>query len=195
MSFGDGINWAHHVKEIVASGRNIHHTVDGTLVFADAKDYIDTDTPVEERKAIDCGCHMGRWIDVIRSYGFDYTGVDQCAEALDKARELRPDGNFVQTFLWDMNYEDEFDFACTVAVLQHNKREEQERIVPQIYKALKPGGVFFMTEDTHKGSGYDNQRSQDGWKSMVEGYGFKFVKAFQKNPQGIEDHYIFIKER
>ena len=156
MSFGDGINWAHHVKEIVASGRNIHHSGDGTLVFADAKEYIETDTPTEERKAIDCGCHMGRWIDVVRNYGFDYTGVDQCEEALKKASELRPDGNFVQTFLWDMNYEEEFDFACTVAVLQHNKREEQERIIPQIYKALKPGGVFFMTEGTHSGSGYDH---------------------------------------
>lgn len=196
MTFGDGIDWGQHVKEIVASGRQIHHMGDGTAVFLDAKDYIQTDTPPEKRKALDCGSHMGRWIDVVRNYGFEYTGVDQCTGALTKARELRPDGNFIETFLWDMKFDEEFDFALTVAVLQHNKRDEQERIIPCIYKALKPGGVFFMTEGTHYGTkGYDNQRSQKGWIEMVEGFGFKLIKTFQKNPMGIEDHYIFIKEK
>ena len=195
MSFGDGIDWGHHVDEIIAQGRPIHHTGDGTAVFQDSRDYIETDTPREEWKALDCGSHMGRWIDVIRDYGFDYTGVDQSDYALKKAKELRPDGNFIHTFLWDMNFEEEFDFACTVAVLQHNRREEQEKIIPQIYKALKPGGVFFMTEGTIRGGRGSNQRTQAEWKELAEKNGFKFIKFFQKNPIGLEDHYIFVKEK
>jgi SAM-dependent methyltransferase len=198
MTFGDGIDWGRHVNEIIAEGRPIHHQGDGTMVFGDSRDHIDTGTPKEKWKALDCGCHMGRWIDVVRDYGFDYTGIDQCEYALEKARELRPDGNFMHSFLWDMQFDGEFDFALTVAVLQHNKREEQEKIIPQIYKSLKPGGVFFMTEGTQPGSGggYGNQRTQPEWINMVESHGFKFVKTTgKKNPVGVEDHYIFIKEK
>ena len=198
MTFGDGISWDKHVDEIVAQGRPIHHSGDGVVVFADSRDLIDTGTPKEEWKALDCGCHMGRWIDVVRNYGFDYTGIDQSEYALKKAKELRPDGNFVHSFLWDMQYEEEFDFALTVAVLQHNKRHEQEKIVPQIYKCLKPGGVFFMTEGTKsgKGSGYDNQRTQQEWIDMVESCGFKHAKMTGKyNALNVQDHYIFIKEK
>lgn len=197
MGFGDGISWEKHVDENIAE-----HGSDGKMfygdmsehAFADTKSFIKTDTAQKEWKALDCGCHMGRFIDTVRSYGFDYTGVDQCQKALDYAKENRPDGNWVYSFLWDMKFNEEFDFAFTNAVLQHNLLEEQERIIPRIYASLKPGGVFMMTESTEP-IHTRTQRTYVGWINMVEKYGFKFVKSFHKNPKGYDDKYIFIKEK
>lgn len=195
QKFGDRINWDNHVDEILAQkDRNIHHPR-GDTEWGDAKDYIKTDTPKEKWKALDCGCHMGRWIDAVRKYGFEYTGVDQSEKALRVAKELRPDGEFIHTFLWDMGFKEEFDFAFTVAVLQHNLHAEQERIIPCIYNTLKYGGVFCMVEGTKLVGGDRTQRTQDDWIQTVEKYGFKLIKTFKKNPEGIEDRYIFIKEK
>lgn len=197
MGFGDGISWENHVDENIAEGEKgtvIFYDGKKTDVFDDAKNYINTNTKPSKRKALDCGCHMGRFIDIVREYGFEYTGVDQCQKALDYAKQHKPDGNWVYSFLWDMKFDEEFDFAFTNAVLQHNKLEEQEKIVPKIYKSLKPGGVFLMTESTELQNTM-TQRTHDDWIRMVESCGFKFIKSSHKNPYGIEDKYIFIKEK
>ena len=195
-TFGDGISWGEHVKEIVDSGRNIYHGGDGIPSFQDSKNFIKTDTDKDKRKVLDCGCHMGRFVDELERYGFeDYTGVDQCAEALLFAIKNRPDKKFIHKFLWDMDFKEEFDFAVVVAVLQHNVHAEHELIIPKIYDALKYGGVFFMTEGTRFNGGDKTQRTQKDWINTVEKYGFKLIKTFKENPIGIEDHYIFAKEK
>ena len=192
--FGDEISWDHHVDEILSEKNDPFYTANGEAAFEDAKDYIETDTPAKERKALDCGCHIGRFIDIVNNYGFDYTGVDQSKKALDVARERKSYGTWVESFLWDMPFVEEFDMAFTNAVLQHNKLAEQEKIVPKIYAALKPGGVFQMTESTVKDT-TQTQRKQGEWIKMVEDCGFKFIKTSHMNPIGFEDRYIFTKEK
>lgn len=192
--FGDEISWDHHVDEILTETRDPFYTTDGTSNFEDAKSYIKTDTPIDKRKALDCGCHIGRFIDVVKNYGFDYTGVDQSIKALDVARKEKPYGQWVESFLWDMPFVEEFDFAFTNAVLQHNKLAEQEKIIPRIYSSLKPGGVFSMTESTERQT-TSTQRTHQGWIDMVEGFGFKLIKTSHMNPIGFNDRYMFIKEK
>lgn len=197
MKFGDGISWENHVDENIAEHGNEGKMFYGDMcdhAFSNAKSFIKTDTDPKDWMALDCGCHMGRFIDTVRAYGFKYTGVDQCQKALDYAKEHRPDGDWVYSFLWDMKFNEVYDFAFTNAVLQHNLLEEQERIIPKIYKALKPGGVFMMTESTEPLT-TRTQRTYYGWIAMVESFGFKFVKSFHKNPKGYDDKYIFIKEK
>lgn len=196
MSFGDGISWDNHVDENIESGKKgakIFYGEDtGASTFGDVKDLIKTDTPVDQRRALDCGCHMGRFIDAVEAYGFKYTGVDQSRKALDYAKEQRPNGDWVQSFLWEMSFKEEFDFAFTNAVLQHNLLSEQERIVPKIYDALKKGGIFLMTESTESVN-TATQRTHEDWINMVEKFGFKLIKTLHKNPIGFDDKYIFIK--
>jgi len=192
--FGDGISWENHVDEIVGVIENPYYGASGAGTFEDAKDYIKTDTPLEERKALDCGCHIGRFIEAVRAYGFDYTGVDQSAKALEAAKKAKPDGTWVESLLWDLPFKEEFDFAFTNAVLQHNKLAEQEKIVPKIYDSLKPGGVFLITESTEPAT-TETQRTHKGWIDMVESFGFKLIKTSHINPKGLEDKYIFLKEK
>lgn len=192
--FGDNISWTKHVGEVLESGAIVYYKSDGTTTFGDAKDHIKTDTDPSEWKALDCGCHMGRWSDVLAKYGFKYTGVDQCERALEECRKNKPNNEWVHSALWDMKYNEEFDFVFTIAVLQHNKQAEQDRILPKMYDALKPGGVMFITESTLR---YNTAtgRTQAGWIKAAENAGFKLVKMWHKNSEGYEDHYIFAKEK
>ena len=196
MSFGDNISWDYHVQQVLEdekNGRAFYHSV-GNLELAEAVSNINTDTPVADRKMIDCGCHVGRWIDAIAHTGMDYTGIDQSNVALGVASSRRPSVKFINSFLWDINLDSQYDFAMCIAVLQHNTQSEQERIIPRIYKALKPGGVFFFTESTlHKDT--ETQRTHEHWIQMAERYGFKFIKSLHKNELGLEDFYIVQKPK
>ena len=141
---------------------------------------------------LDCGCHIGRWINVFRENGYDYTGVDQSIRAIKTAMKYQPDGNFVNSLLWKMKFDEEFDIAFTNAVLQHNTLEEQNKILPKIYQSLKPDGILYITESTlHEGT--NTQRTYQGWIDFIESHGFKFVESFLKNDIGINDNYIFKK--
>ena len=77
MSFGDGISWDNHVDQNIEEGKRgtkIFYGMEaGESVFSNARDLIQTDTPHESRRALDCGCHMGRFIDTVEGYGFKYT--------------------------------------------------------------------------------------------------------------------------
>ena len=184
--FGDGISWEAHIEKIIQE-KNIFHKYDPNFsIIKTIKKYITTG------KLLDCGCHIGRWSKFFISAGFDYTGVDQSEEAIKKARELSPGIKFVHSFLWDMNFNEEFDIAVCIAVLQHNLLEEKHKIIPKIYNALRPEGIFFMTESTVS-IATATQMTYQGWIDLVENYGFKFLESWHENELGLHDHYIFQK--
>ena len=141
---------------------------------------------------LDCGCHIGRWIEVFRGNGYDYVGVDQSLEAIETARRYKPDGKFVHSLLWNIPFDNEFDIVHTNAVLQHNTLSEQEKILPKMNQALKINGILVIAESTEPKQTL-TQRTYQGWISFIEKYGFKFMESWHKNPLGLEDNYIFIK--
>lgn len=193
MKFGDGISWEQFAEEILQGNDDTYFSFNGKDVFEDANEHIKTDTPIDERKVIDCGCNLGRWVDVLVKYGFKYTGVDQSSKSIEIAKSARPNHTWICLFLWDLPFESEFDFALSNNVLQHNLWEEQDRVVAGIYKVLKPGGVFFMEESTvHEPT--KTQRTHNGWIDMIERHGFKFIKALHINSIGLMDRYMFIKK-
>lgn len=189
--FGDGISWENHIGQVFANPDTVYYTGKNEAVM-DAVSYIASDTDTKDRKALDCGCFVGRWVDVIMASVPNYTGVDQCAQAIEIAKDKKPYATWVCSMLWDLPFNEEFDFACTVAVLQHNLLFEQEKIVPAVFKSLKHGGVFLIMESTVARQ-TTSQRTHEGWVSMIEATGFKLVKSFHKNELGFDDMYIFIK--
>jgi trans-aconitate methyltransferase len=190
--FGDGISWDDHVDQVIAAGKQgteVYYTGDSEFV-SEAIAHINTESL--PKTALDCGCHIGRWSDIVTRYGLVYHGVDQSDKALTAARANRPNYTFHHSYLWDMKFKEEFDLAFCVAVLQHNVVDEQTKIVRKIFDALKPGGVFAFTESTlHEGT--ITQRTHQGWKDMAQVCGFRVVKTFHKNELGLEDHYICVK--
>ena len=189
--FGDGISWEVHGDQVLSEEKEICHKGE-YQPMADAVALIKTDTPILQRRAIDCGSHIGRWVDTIQKYIPNYMGVDQSQKALDVLKKNRPTVQTYHCMLWEIPFKEEFDFACTIAVLQHNKHFEQEKIVPRIFDALKGGGVYLMSESTIF-QDTATQRTHENWISMIEKTGFKFIKSMHTNELGFEDTYIFIK--
>lgn len=197
VMFGDNISWDNHVYEIIernkTKGEVIFYKYDE---FSEIPKHILNYIPdCKDKKLLDCGCHMGRWSEFFTGMGFDYTGIDQSNHAIETAKEYQSSKSnikFINSFLWDMNFNQEFDIAITIAALQHNKLEEQEKIVPKIYNALKSDGLYFMTESTEPDE-TKTQRTYDGWIKFIESFGFKFLESWHKNEYGMDDHYIFRK--
>lgn len=186
--FGDNISWENHTKDLPLNKPD-------HLFYR----YVVNSSPiglihryVKSGKLLDAGCHVGRWVRYFQGAGFDYTGVDQSEKVINLARKYHPLVKFVLSFLWDMNFENEFDIVVTNAVLQHNTLEEKKRILPKIHKALKTNGVLFMAESTLQQE-TNTQLTHDGWISLVSSFGFKFCESFHPNEFEINDNYLFKK--
>lgn len=200
--FGDNISWEHHVDEIVGRSKTINEIIlyeyRDDEISQHIKKYIEPIvTERGRKKLLDAGCHIGRWSKYYSDMGFDYTGIDQSKYAIETAKQYQSNNSkvkFINNFLWDMKFDenDKFDIVVSMAVLQHNRLEEQARIIPKIADALLPFGLFFMTESTVERQTH-TQRTHDDWIEFIESYGFKFLESWHKNDLGFEDHYIFIK--
>lgn len=185
-TFGDGISWEEHITELPLNDRD-------KLFYKFDKNndtILHTRKYIQKGKLIDCGCHIGRWIEFFENAGFDYTGIEQSSDVIKIALKYHPKTKFVNKFLWDIDFNEEFDIAMSIAVLQHNTLDEKKRILPKIYKALKKDAIFFMTESTVLEE-TKTQLTYNGWISLVEQNGFKFLESWHINELHVNDHYLF----
>lgn len=187
MVFGDEIDWENHIKEIFDSGDTVYYGKETGLEKLNRIKKHKT-----SGKLLDCGCHIGRWINRFKENGYDYVGIDQSERAIKVAKEHIPDGTFIHSFLWDMTFTEEFDVVHTNAVLQHNTLEEQELIMPKICQALRPGGILVITESTVDLQ-TKTQRTYEGWIDLASRNGLKFIESWHKNELGLDENYLFLK--
>lgn len=158
-----------------------------------AKDYINTGSEV--LSGVDLGCSYGGMMYHFLNAGIEYAGVDQSETAVDLARKKFPDKKFICCLLWDLDIKEEYDIAYIQAVLQHNLREEQERIIPKIFNLLKPGGVFYFTDGTvspERENEPMNARTNRSWIDLMTRNGFVYVKSWCYSGD-INNIYLFTK--
>ena len=74
-------------------------------------------------------------------------GSEYLEEGLVYARQRVPTAEFTQMDARCIPYESELDAIGAFDVLEHI--EEDEAVLQQIYKALKPGGFVFITVPQH----------------------------------------------
>jgi len=111
-------------------------------------------TPCE---AVDLGCGLGHYTRWLASRGFQVTGLDISATAIELARRAAADAgvscNFVVADLTRevSAFDDRFDFAYDWEVLHHVFPEERQQYVNNVHRMLRPGGrylsVCFSEED------------------------------------------------
>lgn len=105
--------------------------------------------PAEAETMLDLGCGTGLELDAIfaRRKDLAVTGIDLCSEMLEKLRQKHPGvqiicGDYFQTELGERVY----DCAVSVESLHHFRPERKQSLYERIYRALKPGGVFFLVD-------------------------------------------------
>ena len=103
---------------------------------------------LRQKAVLELGCGVGRWLDLIQSFGGHYTGIDVSDEMIRLARARRPNGKFIQIDDADFPFSDNsFDLVFSVTVLHHNAFDEQEHMLREVVRILKPNGHALLMED------------------------------------------------
>lgn len=99
---------------------------------------------------LEVGCGTGFVISAISKQFPEarISGSEYLEEGLVYARQRLPDTEFSQMDARNIHYESELDALGVFDVLEHIK--EDEAVLQQIFKALKPGGIVFITVPQHR---------------------------------------------
>lgn len=108
---------------------------------------IDRKMPLSGKCVLDYGCGVGRFAPLLERMGYRYSGVDIAAEMLVKAQELRPGGDFQCLSNDRIPHGDAtFDLLLSVGVIHHNTYHQQERILDEFLRVLRPNGHVILFE-------------------------------------------------
>lgn len=99
---------------------------------------------------LEIGCGTGFVISAISKQFPEarLSGSEYLEEGLVYARQRVPDAKFTQMDARHILYKSELDVIGAFDVLEHI--EEDEAVLQQICKALKPGGIVFITVPQHR---------------------------------------------
>jgi 2-polyprenyl-3-methyl-5-hydroxy-6-metoxy-1,4-benzoquinol methylase len=105
----------------------------------------------EERKPIrvlDVGCGQGAVTWFLAREGFDATGIDFSPSAIEKARAYvesnKLEASFAVEDFTKLSFEAEsFDCILDIESIYTNTSADIKKIYADLYRLLKPGGVFF----------------------------------------------------
>lgn len=103
-------------------------------------------------KILDAGCGGGRNIHYLIQNGYDVSGIDAKAEAIDLLRSMYPEtkDKFHRSTLEDFESNEPFDFIICNAVLHFAYNHNHfQKMFASLSKALAKNGVLFirMTSD------------------------------------------------
>jgi ubiquinone/menaquinone biosynthesis C-methylase UbiE len=103
-------------------------------------------------RLLDAGCGSGRNLVYFLRTGYEVFAIDQSSEAISQTRMLAstlapnlPPENFRVEQVERMSFNDaHFDAVLSSAVLHFARTDEQwEAMVKEMWRVLKPGGIFF----------------------------------------------------
>jgi len=107
------------------------------------------DTMPAGGKILDLGCGVGRHCVYLGGRGFRMAGVDispngiQQTEAVCAERGIEFEGQVsdMTTIPWA---DATFDGALSTSTINHHRRADIKRAVAEVWRILKPGGIFFV---------------------------------------------------
>ena len=151
---------------------------------------IASEIPVARGRLLDIGCGPGA-LDRFLSAGrpdLRVTGVDESGEMIRRASRgpAMPNLEFREGAVEKLPFREEFDFALSVLSFHH--WEEPEAGLESVWRALKPGGAFWIYEGNPEARSEDLERDQKplwGWLRMpvfllrkgLRGHGFTLAET------------------
>ena len=118
-------------------------------------------------KVIELGCGTGNSLMYLLTRGFDTTGIDISATAIDIAKKSASEKgikcNFITAdILGDLSWiHDTYDFVYDWQVLHHIYPEDREKYIHNVDRLLKPGGQYLsvcFSEDSPQFGGKGKYR-------------------------------------
>ncbi len=148
------------------------------------------------RPILDIGVGCGRTVPLLRAVSEDYIGADYTQELLDVAIQKHPNVRFVNVDARDMAmFQDEsfylvnFSFNAIDAV----NREDRIKILKEVRRVLKPGGLFLFSAHNRQGPG-----TREGLAQLLPGFtrnpfklAWRTAKKLIELPIGLRNYFRF----
>jgi ubiquinone/menaquinone biosynthesis C-methylase UbiE len=104
-------------------------------------------TLTPETQILDLCCGSGQATGVLVEYSQNVTGLDTSPLSLKRARNNVPQAQYVEGFAENMPFGDNsFDLVHTSAALHEMNPEQLQQILNEVYRVLKPGGIFTLVD-------------------------------------------------
>lgn len=98
-------------------------------------------------KILDLCCGSGQATQVLVQYSPNVTGLDASPLSLERARRNVPDATFTEGWAEKMPFASaEFDLVHISAALHEMDSQQLNQILQEVYRVLKPGGVFTLVD-------------------------------------------------
>ena len=102
---------------------------------------------------LDIGTGPGTQASALSKMGFETTGTDISSKAIVKAKLINKTVNYIQDNILDTKLSSMFDYVMDRGCFHVFKPEQRETFVNNVYKLLKPGGLYFLKCFSHKQEG------------------------------------------
>ncbi|GAC1457845.1 MAG: methyltransferase domain-containing protein [Chamaesiphon sp.] len=100
-----------------------------------------------ETKVLDLCCGSGQATQVLVQYSQQVIGLDASPLSLKRAQQNVPQAKYVEAFAEEMPFSDnQFDLVHTSVAMHEMKPEVLRQILKEVYRVLKPGGVFALVD-------------------------------------------------
>ncbi|MBH8567034.1 class I SAM-dependent methyltransferase [Nostoc sp. CENA67] len=104
-------------------------------------------TIYSDNQVLDLCCGSGQSTQFLVKYSQNVTGLDASPLSLRRAQQNVPEANYVEAFAENMPFADNlFDVVHTSAALHEMQPEQLRKIISEVYRVLKPGGVFTLVD-------------------------------------------------
>ena len=153
----------------------IRHKNDKDFYDPNAFDYF-IDLLPKGFKVLDLGCGSCKWYPSFKLAGCgEYIGVDFSYVAIEIARKKFPHLELYNMPVQLIGFENEFDLVFTHTLLQHLNIKTKRIVLPKIYKALVPNGIFVMQEKCDADT--PTIFTRRNWIKFIESYRFKYIRG------------------
>lgn len=123
---------------------------------------------VKDGKILDLGCGPGLYTKPLSEMGYDVTGIDYSKRSIAYAKSQDTKTHYIYKNYLELDYAGAFD-AITLIYCDYGALTLSERrtLLPKIYSALKPGGLFIF--DVFTEESYKNKREVNSWSLCENG--------------------------
>ena len=135
---------------------------------------------LHDKRILEIGCGVGRWVNFFKERGAEYYGVDISPEMIriitSKYKNIHVKRYTPNNRIdFPDNY---FDYVFSITVIHHNPYEIQDHIIGEIARLLKKSGKVVILESININDNSFNMypNTPDDWFKKFERHGLKLVE-------------------
>lgn len=141
-----------HIKKITTEIKNSYNKI--SKVFSQTRQYNWDEVKEYAEKYVkdgqnilDLGCGNGRLYQLLENYNVNYLGIDISKKLIEDAKEKFPRAKFKIGDISKIKLEkNKYNLIFAIASFHHIPSPTlRQQAINNIYKSLKPGGIYIMT--------------------------------------------------